>query len=434
MKPLNIILITSHDIGRHLGCYGIAGTFSPNLDKFAEESVLFEQAFCSQSQCSPSRASIYTGRYPHSNGVMGLTHSVFQWDLYPDEKHLAGILQSKGYRTALAGLQHETSRTDEMGFDIIEWNEPGQLAPGTSEIANGILAKFAETPEQPFYLQVGFFEPHRRPYHENHDWGPMPADDVNQVKVPEYLEDNPGTRDEIAQMQGAIKYMDEAFGNIMSKVDELGMKENTIVIFTADHGIPFPRAKTSLYEPGLEVALIMRGPWQPLRTSQLIPNVDILPTLLELVDIPVADNVQGKSFAPLLNGEKYTPNKYVFGEMTYHNYCDPMRSVRNDSHKIIVNFMPCANIYNSTQQWAPVTVPAVPKNPKGTPHVVLELYDLVNDSLEFNNLADQAEVAEIQAELLKQLHQWMVETEDPLLEGIPQPQRFKDAVALIKNS
>ena len=116
-KP-NVVIFHTHDIGQYLHCYGVKTVRTPNLDKFAEQGVRFARSFCTQPGCSPSRASLFTGRYPHNNGVMGLTHANFGWDLRPEEKHLAQFLKEAGYATVAIGVIHEThSGAKRCGYD-----------------------------------------------------------------------------------------------------------------------------------------------------------------------------------------------------------------------------------------------------------------------------------------------------------------------------
>ena len=422
----NIVVVTCHDLGRHLGCYGVETVRSPNLDRLAQQGVGFSNCFCTAPQCSPSRASLFTGRYPHSNGVMGLTHGAFAWELNPDERHLVHYLHDHGRDTALCNIQHATSRSETLGFDAMLGSDRIVDCNTTVECAAQHL-RDRPWGDSPFYLQVGFFEPHRPFGHFD-----TPADSALGVTVPDYLVDDDPARREFAAFQGAIYKLDAAVGRLLAELDDSGLAENTLFIFAADHGIPFPRAKCSLYDPGLTVALLMRWPSGGLSTGawypQLVSNVDVLPTILDFLDISVPERIQGTSLAPLLRGEPYEPRSEVFGEMTHHDYCDPRRCIRTETHKLIVNFTNAPFFMDPTQQWRPETTTRSPADPAGAYHEPVELYDLAEDPLEARNLASSAEHASVRRELLDRLHRSMRDTDDPLLTGIPLPPIYMKAL------
>ncbi len=427
MSRPNIVFMISHDIGQHLGCYGVPTVHTPSMDRLAGEGVRFANHFCTAPSCSPSRASIFTGRYPHSNGVMGLCHADFAWDLHPDERHLAGILREAGYRTALVGIQHETRRPAEMG-----WQDrlPGGPCEKVAERAVGWIEQAAGG-DEPFYAQIGFFEPHRK-----FDFGGATPDDGKGIYVPPWLVDEPSAREEFAAYQGAIRKVDGAVGTILDAVDRLGIAESTITIYTTDHGIPFPRAKCSLYDPGLTTAFIVRWPergWAGGKVCrELVSNVDNLPTLLEALGVPVPERVQGRSFAPLLDGGRYQKRGEVFGEMTYHDYFDPRRCIRTHRHKLIANFTTAPFFMNPSQTWRPLTITKEPEEPTYAYHPHIELYDLAEDPLELEDLADKPEHAEVRRDLTQRLLAWMEETEDPLLDGPPPSPHHRQTIAALR--
>src|SRR5579884_2025380 len=159
---VNIVLITTHDLGRHLGCYGKNSVNSPHLDNLAQQGILFQNSFCTTPLCSPSRAALHTGRYAHANGMMGLAHAPFNWRLHSGEKHTAQRLREHGYTTALIGVQHLTHQPEDLGYDfVVRRGQARQM--GEEAVA---FLRSRKQSRQPFYLEVGFFEPHR-PY----NWG-----------------------------------------------------------------------------------------------------------------------------------------------------------------------------------------------------------------------------------------------------------------------
>ncbi len=433
-------MISCHDLGQHLGCYGICTVDTPHIDRLAERGVRFNRSFCVNPGCSPSRASIATGRYPHSHGVMGLTHAHFSWDLHDDEVHICQRFKQSGWHTALLGVCHEVPERHKLGFDeYLEFDrsDPDRApAMAVAASAEAFLAGRADA-DKPFFFQLGFFEPHRGPWHPTH-WPSTHRPARREVTVPPFLIDDPGARQEMAFFEASVRTVDDAMGRIMAALDAHGLADNTLVLFTSDHGIPFPRAKCSVYDPGIEVPLILRwpgGPWQAgSEHDEMITNVDYLPTLCELLGLPEPDNHQGYSYAPLLRGESQTPRDHVFAELTYHDYYDPLRVIRTATHKLIVAFTYNKGFMDPSQQWIPKTNTVEPPPEAGqSRHEIVELYDLVNDPLEHHNIAEDPASADVRRDLLGRLHQWMVETNDPLLEGVPMSPMHRMALEALEN-
>ena len=413
----NVVVVTCHDMGQHLGCYGVREIRSPNIDSFAASGARFENSFCCAPQCSPSRAALWTGRFPHANGVIGLTTSGFDNDLNPDEKHLAQILRANGYKTHLFGGQHAARSRERCGHEYFHSDPCWACA----KIANDFVDFMTqyEQDDCPLFMQIGIDEPHRPFMHD--DVEPLPPD---QLTVPGYLPDIPAVREDLVDIEASIASADRAFGRIVESICSSSITDNTIILFTSDHGIAFPHAKLTLYDPGIEVPLILTG----LRISggtvyhEMISNVDVTPTLLDLVGLPCPKNLQGRSFSGLLTGGKYTPNELIFAEKTYQTYYDPMRAVRSNRWKLITNF-----------EFAPYqeTTPDYTNNAKGYVevskalnlppslqyHPPFELYDLENDPCEQHNLADDSQHQSTRDNLICSLKKWMEDTGDPLLDG-----------------
>ena len=426
----NVLLLHCHDLGQHLHCYGVDSVQSPALDRLAAGGVLFERNFCTAPQCSPSRASIFTGRYPHSNGVMGLTHADFAWDLHPGERHLGQVLQGAGYATAGVGVIHET-RSGAARCGLAEYTPAGR-ATQVADATIAMLAQFARLKDKPFYLQAGCIEPHRLSGAvRNTDLGfigtQLQPDSSKGVRVPPYLRDTEGTRTELAELQGAVRHMDAEMGRILAALASLNLESQTLVIFITDHGIAMPRAKCSVYEPGLQTAFILRFPGRPgwqggVRHKNMVSNIDCLPTILDFAGVPAPPDVQGRSLAPLLDERPYTPRDAVFGELTYHEYYDPRRSVRTQSHKLIVNFSTAPAFMDPSQSWRPRSDTVVPPNRAFAYHPRTELYDLDRDPWEQRDVAQDTAYANVLTELRARLRKHMEETRDPLLDGaVPSP-------------
>jgi arylsulfatase A-like enzyme len=373
---------------------------------------------------------------------MGLCHAGFAWDLHPEERHLGQILRDAGYATAGIGVIHET-RGGPARCGLDEYRPLSHAAPATTAAVE-MLALFAAKRERPFYMQVGFIEPHRLKAPNEKGFmgflGPHLRPDASRgVTVPGYLRDTDGGRAEVTELQGAVRHVDESFGRLMEALRTHGLEQDTLVIFTTDHGVALPRAKCAIYDPGLQVAFILRLPtragWSGGRTlDPMISNIDYLPTILELVGAAVPANVQGRSFAPLLDGRAYAPRDMIFGEITYHDHYDPRRCVRTETHKLIANFSSSYSFMDPSQSWRPRSDTVVPEDHALAYHPPVELYDLRDDPWELRNIAEQPACAAVRKTLLQALHRHMVETGDPLLQGAVTSPLHMRTVRLLEES
>ncbi|MHC4324458.1 MAG: sulfatase family protein [Planctomycetota bacterium] len=413
-RGANVLLITCHDLGRHLGCYGIDTVNTNNIDALAANGSRFRNYFSTDCVCSPSRGSFLTGRYPQSNGLMGLTHKPWGWSLNEGEKHLAAILRDTGYETTLVGLQHVTSGDPrELGYNnVLSQNDK---ADETVKSAREFLLK-AGRADRPFYLEVGFFEVHR-PFTEG-------KDTEKGVFIPDYLKDTPEIREDLARFQGAIRFFDRCVGEILDALKQSQAAEKTLIVFTSDHGIPYPGAKWSLYEPGIEIPLIMSQSRTALQGGkvyhQLMSNVDFLPTLLDLLGVGIPANLQGFSFKEVIEGTKAeSPRREIFAQRTSHALRDnTSRAIRTDRYKLIRYFEPGRVIEFPTDA-VPQGVAGHTVRPKRKPgqRPVVQLFDLKDDPHERNNLAALPEHAGMVRDLSNRLWRWMEQVGDPILKG-----------------
>lgn len=411
MKKPNIIMIISHDTGRYLGCYG-KKVETPELDYLAEEGLRFDNYFCSQPQCSPSRGSILTGLNAHNHGMMGLAHMGFS--MHKGVSTLPQEMVKNGYETYLYGFNHERINGQEdahvLGYQHVEKVE-GNLAEKVSDKFIGFL-KEKSSEERPFYASVGFEETHR-------DFDHYEPDPLEEIEVPPYLPDTPEVRKDLAYFHGSVKALDKAVGRIAATLQETGLAENTLLIYTTDHGLAFPRAKGTLLDAGLETALIMH--W-PNRFSggkvyrNLLCNVDLMPTLLELVGGDVPEGLDGESFLSLIEDKPYKDREEFFCELTWHDRYHPMRGIRTNRYKYIRNFKEGVATYLPLDIHQSLSGQVVREEYYHT-NVPEELYDLEKDPLEQINLISNEKYQSTLLQLREKVSSFMHETNDPLLKG-----------------
>ena len=435
-KKLNILYFVCHDLGKHLGCYG-APVLSPNLDAFAAAGIKFNLSYCTSPASSPSRMCAMTGKYAHVSGGLGLAH--MGWNLAQNQKTVVDYLNDAGYETAHMGLNHERHAgtnhyqiDEEKHWD--DWDAKNAVDKAIAYLKN------RQDKTNPFYLNVGTHDVHASKWNKSlyKDYGgPVPND---SVYVPNYWFDHHGTRKELAKFQAAIKYLDTHFGRLIKALDESEYANNTVVIFTTDHGIAGNRSKGSLYDRGTEIALMMRLPEgynKGMVVDDLVPNIDYAPTILDIAGIVKPADLNGRSFWPLLCGRGYTPNENIFTERNYHgekayhgakdfiDKYDPTRSVRTKRYHYIRWYDP----ETKHRPWLPWELSGELLNNKedATIDTILpeamyprnkeELYDVEKDPGEFINLANHAEYASVKKELSDTLDEWMKATNDHVLRG-----------------
>jgi arylsulfatase A-like enzyme len=236
------------------------------------------------------------------------------------------------------------------------------------------------------------------------------------------LPDHPTVRADFADFAESARELDEAVGTVLDELERRGLADDTMVIATTDHGIPFPRCKCTLYDGGTGVYLIMRGPGGfagGRAIEPLVSHIDVFPTLCDLLEIDTPHWLEGRSLLPLVRGEADSIRDEVFTEQTYHVRLCPLRAIRTERYKLIRSFGPRPVLYGGDgptqrlyREWGHEE--AVPEGD--------ELYDLHLDPQENRNLIDDPAHAEVRESLNSRLEKWMRRTGDPLVEGeIPEP-------------
>jgi arylsulfatase A-like enzyme len=402
----NVLIVHWHDLGRYLGAYGHPDVASPRLDQLAAEGILFTRAHATAPLCSPSRGSLFTGRYPQTNGLVGLAHH--GWEYRSGVRTLPQILGESGWYTALFGMQHETSFPARLGFD--EFDVSNSYC---EYVVDRAMDWLQNAPEAKFLLTAGFFETHR----------PYPRDryepsDPDAVDVPDYLPDTPAVRQDLADFYGSITVADAAVGQLLDTLQSTGLDESTWVVFMTDHGPALPRAKSTLYDAGTGIATIIRPPrGRGIAThnyDDLFSGVDLVPTLLDLLGIEIPSDIDGLSHAANLLQYRDEIRTEVYTTKTYHDSFDPIRAIRTKEYSYIENYAdrPLLDLPWDIEESASGQAVA-PYVTSQRPH--RELYDLVVDPTESDNLlvgavSDKSEA--IAKDLALLLNDWREKTND----------------------
>lgn len=409
MNHPNILYMHAHDTGRAIQPYGFP-VATPNLQRFAEQGVLFRQAFCAAPTCSPSRAALLTGQSPHNSGMLGLAHRGFALNDY--RQHVLHTLREAGYYSALFGMQHIARDPSVIGYDHV-WTGSSHARQVTPEVT----AFLAHAP-QPFFLSVGFFETHR-PF-------PDPGDGPHYCAPAPTVPDTPATRHDMAGFHASARQLDAGMGTVLDALAHAGLADNTLVIITTDHGPAFPGMKCTLTDHGIGVALMLRGPGGfggGRIVDAMVSQIDLFPTICDAAGVEHPAWLQGRSLMPLVRGDADAIHDAIFAEVTYHAAYEPQRAVRTPRWKYIRRFderaapvlpnvddSPSKDAWLATGSWPPRLLDAE------------QLYDLALDPQEADNRAADPALRPVLDDMRQRLHEWMQDTHDPLLHGaVPLP-------------
>jgi arylsulfatase A-like enzyme len=400
----NIVVFLADDLGwQDTGAYGNRGIRTPNIDQLARSGLRVVYAFGTSPQCSPSRISMLSGRYPHAT----LTEDLHT-PLPASERLLPSYLRDLGYFTGDMAKTHYGPNGERQ----FQW-----YSPETARAFPGFLDSAGV---RPFFLWVGFHEPHR-PYRTGAVSHPHSR---ASVTVPPYLADTPETRADLALYYDATAHMDDAIGEMMAELDRRHLLERTLILFLSDNGPPFPREKGTLYDPGTRTPLILswRGRIAAGTTYDrgLVSTVDLTPTLLVLAGGKPPESMQGRSFAELVTAPKSYPGReYVFSERNWHDCDEHQRALRTMRYKLIrtdaYTELPLCTAADIGASPSFLALRALAKAGRLTaaqrrlfevPRARLELYDLEADPWELHNVADLPAYANEVRRLAGVLQNW----------------------------
>ncbi|MFS8617930.1 MAG: sulfatase [Solitalea sp.] len=425
----NVVVFVADDLGvEDIGPYGNRIVRTPHLDKLAEESLLFSAAFAASATCSPSRAALWTGMYPFHNGAHA-NHTGIREGV----QTLPARLKTLGYRAAIAGKYH-IGPMEAYPFEMIHGTnvpEPGHEKDGVlwTDLELGPVDQWlAEVAgkKDPFVLVVNDHSPHVI-------WPENPEYDADRVDIPSRHIDTRETRRARARYYTDITKMDRNVGRLLSILESHGLDDNTMVIFTADQGPQWAFGKWGLYDYGVAVPLLVKWPGVVSggeSTDALVSLVDIVPTILELAEGEVPEEVDGLSLLPLLRGSNRSLRESVYATHTGDGSMNrtPMRMIRTKRYKYILNLAPEVTYtthmdrskdHDGGRTYWDSWVQRSFENPHAASVLwryhnrpAEELYDVLADPDEQRNLAREPHYAEVLEKFRAEMQTWRTQQGD----------------------
>jgi N-sulfoglucosamine sulfohydrolase len=402
-RARNVLLMIADDLGLHTGAYGDKTAITPNLDRLASEGVRFTNAFCTTASCSASRSVLHSGLHNHANGHYGHAHAFHNFAYLPFVRPCSSLLKDAGYKTGVIGKMHVNP------IQRFRWDLDSQGADrDVRNMADRAQTFMQSSAGSPWFLQIGFGDPHRDATgFANRDYKGVKRTpfDPAKVAIPSFLPDNAPTRAEVAEYYEASNRCDQGVGMLLDILKSSGQLDNTLIVFLSDNGMPFPNAKTNLYDAGARLPLIVRVPGQRAKgavNNAFVSWTDMTPTILDFAGAkPPEYALHGRSFLPVLEQENPSGWDRVFFSHTFHEVTMyyPVRGIRNSRYKYLRNLFselefPFASDLFESKTWHSIRAAGGAgmvgrrKASRYLHRSPEELYDVKADPDELNNLAN----------------------------------------------
>jgi N-sulfoglucosamine sulfohydrolase len=434
-QRLNLLFLTADDMNWSLpGFMGCIHGLTPNLDRLAARSHRFVRNRASAPICQPSREAMMTGRVPHRSGGLGFD------PIHEGVPTMTTVLKSAGYYTV--GI-HKLNHMQPDSCFPWDYAVPG-MGRAPSEYANAVRAGIeqARKRNQPFFINCNINDPHR-PFYGSPEAARVDHNEQGEYKiarelkaedvtVPPILEDLPEVRREFAEYCNSAQRMDVSIGAVLDVLAEIPEAANTILFFSADHGMPFPFSKATVYDYGTRTPALLCYPGMgaPRTFDQRTCNIDYMPTLLELLSVPGPGGIDGRSWLPILRNEAPQDREYlvthVNGVSSGAQY--PMRAIQNERYSLV--FMPWSDgkLQFDVESMDGLTYPALRRAAGADAKISARLkqyimgiplafYDLENDPGQRYNLIAHKDHAQQIAGMKQRLLAYMRETGDPQLDN-----------------
>jgi len=426
---MNILLITADDMNWDaVGAFGCPteGT-TPNIDRLAVGGLRFNHGHVTIAVCQPSRSAMMTGRYPHRSGGEGFYHLRFE-----RVPILPNLLKGAGYSVGILGKQgHSTPYADfkwDMAYDQAE------LGMGRNpEVYYGHARDFVQgavDANKPFFLMANSHDPHRPFYgNDREEWYSQtdppavpPSPDIPEIRV------------EIAEYYSSVRRCDDTVGRLLDMLDETGTTNDTLVLFLSDNGMAFPFAKTNCYLNSTRTPLLARWPgviqYGRVDDEHFASGIDFMPTILDVAGIDAPDGMDGRSFLPVLRGEKQEGRELVFTQFhqTSARRNFPMRCVQNkrfgyifnpwsDGEREFRNESQAGRSWKAMEEAAENDPQIAARNRLFSYRILEEFYDFENDPDALHNLIEDPKYASEIEKLRDALELWMAEVNDVALDA-----------------